>query len=100
MATSDDTVIRLASMEKGRANIDRLIVAHLSKYAALQQAVENFISDPTEEAAAAVDDSFKNVATALNAVRTAVAQMAVFVLSDGEVEEIVGIPDEDGLRIM
>lgn len=105
MATSSkDTMTKLAAMERGAANINRLIVENLRNYSNLNVAVQQFLANPGDETATVLDERFDNCEQGFEAVRAAVANVAV-VAMDAEIVDaegklaIGGTEDEDGIRL-
>lgn len=101
---SKDTMTKLAAMEKGAANINRLIVDNLRNYSDLNVAVQEFLANPGDETAAVLDERFASCEQGFEAVRAAVANVA-FVAMDADLTDeegklaVGGTEEEDGIRL-
>jgi hypothetical protein len=100
-----ETMTKLAAMERGTANINRLIVANLRNYSELESVVQSFVSNPSEESAQRIDEQFDACARGFEAIRQAVSNVALVAFDadmtddDGKLP-ISGEAEEDGLRLM
>jgi hypothetical protein len=91
-------------MEKGAANINRLIVTNLRNYSDLTAAVQGFLSDPGEDQAAILDECFSACEQGHEAIRAAVANVALISMGQEATDEegklsVGGVEDEDGIRL-
>ncbi len=105
MATPNNTMTKLASLERGSSNINRLIVANLRNYSDLEEAVQAFLVHPSDEAAQELDARFAACDEGANAIRQAVAQVAMTAFDSIQTEEdgtlpVSGVDEEDGVRLM
>ena len=106
MATSsDETMIKLAAMERGAANINRLIIDNLRNYANLNLAVQEFMANPGEEKAESLDEIFSACEQGFEAIRAAVTNVAVVAIGQPIVDDdgkmpLSGVDEEDGVRLM
>lgn len=105
MATPNDTVTKLAAMERGAANVNRLIVDNLRNYTELNAAVQAFLADPGEETGEGLDERFAACEQGFESVRAAVANVALVAMgAEPEEDEegkvaLAGVIDEDGIRL-
>lgn len=101
---NNETMVKLAAMEKGAANVNRLIVANLRNYSDLTAAVQGFISEPSEEKAEELDRCFSYCEQAHEAIRAAVANVAIVSMGSEATDEdgklaVGGVEDQDGVRL-
>lgn len=106
MATPSKTEVmqKLARLEKGTANINRLIVANLRHYSELEQTVSSFVSSPNEDTLKIIDEQFEKCTSGLEAIRNAVAYVAMTAIDiepnpEDEVT-LSGVEEGDGIRLM
>lgn len=102
MATHSDTILKLARLEKGTANVNRLIVANLRNYSDLEKVVSDFVSDPSENSAHEIDTMFEKCVQGLETIRNAVSYVAMMAIDDDSEQEemhLFGVQEEDGVRL-
>jgi hypothetical protein len=106
MATpNNDIMTKLAAMERGSANINRLIIANLRNYSELGAAVQEFLANPGEESGEALDIQFASCEQGFDAIRAAVANVAMVAIDAEQIDDegklpVSGVDEEDGVRLM
>jgi len=98
-----NTITKLAAMERGSANINRLIIDNLRSYSDLNIAVQSFLSNPVDETASELDACFANCESGFESVRAAVNSVAMIAMdteiTDDGAMKISGVVEEDGIRL-
>jgi hypothetical protein len=91
-----DILNKMARLEKTQKNIGRMMLKNISKYSALYDKMENFISEPTEELANIIDLEIQAIVNSLEEIKTTVAES---IIDPEELETINGSEDENGFRL-
>lgn len=106
MATPNKEIMtKLATLERGTSNMNRLIVANLRNFSDLEQAVQGFVTNPSDEQAALIDSQFEECEKGFAAIRQAVSQVALVAIDADQTDEdghlpLSGVDEEDGVRLM
>lgn len=90
---------KLAAISNKRAQINEIVINHIRRYAALNDALDDLIRVPGEEMAAGVDSVFNAIASDLSQLQNSITTLANMLVND-EVEEIDGIEEENGIRLL
>jgi len=69
---------KYAALTTASAKVNRLIIANIAEYAQIQELVEDFIANPTAEAAEVLDVQFNRIANGFEAVRNSIVTIADF----------------------
>lgn len=95
---NDKEMFKMAQIDIGKANVSRLIVSGLRFYSDLNDAIGDFISDPSEETAKTVDSCFLACSNRIESIRHALVDIAK-VMNDEEGDQVSGTEDDNGVRL-
>lgn len=91
---------KFAAIKTTSSKIDRLLIEHIRKCAELRDAIDNMISEPQMESVEKLQLSFNNAKNHLEILSNAISTLAQQVISEnGELEQIDGEADENGIRL-
>lgn len=100
-----ETMTKLAALERCTSNMNRLIVSNLRNFSDLEQAVQDFVTNPSDEQAEVIDTQFSECDKGFAAIRQAVSQVALVAIDADQTDEdghlpLSGVDEEDGVRLM
>lgn len=90
---------KYAALATASAKVNRLIIANIAEYAQIQELVEDFIANPTAEAAEVLDVQFNRIANGFEAVRNSIGMLANRAVSE-DVDAVDVTFDERGQRLL
>lgn len=91
---------KYAAITNKRAQINSMVIDNIARYVALSDVLDEMVRNPCDQSASAVDGVFRALATDLNQLQNAITTLAnVIVSEDGEIDEVDGVEEEDGIRL-